>query len=173
MNDRTGRLDIEAEEAQPALQQRAVAGNLRGLGKLWPYIRPYKLSVVLAFIGLVIAAGATLSLPVAVRRMIDLGFSGDNAGLINSYFAMLLVIAAILAGASAMRFYFVSWIGERVVSDIRTSVFAHLTTLSPAFYERTHSAELMSRLTADTTQIKAAVSSAVSQLLRNAFLLVG
>jgi ATP-binding cassette subfamily B protein len=173
MNDRTGQPSGTAGDAEAVRSRQPVAGKIQGLGKLWPYIRPYKLSIALAFIGLVVAAGATLSLPVAVRRMIDMGFSADNAGLINSYFAMLMVIAGVLAAASAMRFYFVSWIGERVVSDIRASVFAHLTTLSPAFYEQTHSAELMSRLTADTTQIKAAVSSAVSQLLRNAFLLIG
>ncbi|MBX2805622.1 MAG: ATP-binding cassette domain-containing protein [Hyphomicrobiales bacterium] len=174
MSDRTGQLSgIDGEQTRSAPERRGTASKMGGLDKLWPYIRPYKLSVIFAFIGLVIAAGATLSLPVAVRRMIDMGFSGDNAGLIDSYFAMLLLIAAVLAGASAMRFYFVSWIGERVVSDIRASVFAHLTRLSSSFYERTHSAELMSRLTADTTQIKAAVSSAVSQLLRNAFLLIG
>ena len=174
MSDRMRQPSDAGEQGEkPNLPQAAAEGKLRGLGKLWPYMRPYKRSIVLAFVGLVIAAGATLSLPIAVRRMIDMGFSGDNAGLINSYFTMLLLIAAILAGASAMRFYFVSWIGERVVSDIRASVFAHLTALSPAFYERTHSAELMSRLTADTTQIKTAISSAVSQLLRNAFLLIG
>jgi ATP-binding cassette subfamily B protein len=175
MDDRKGQQlsGIEGEQARPAAERETPAAKLQGLGRLWPYMRPYKLSIALAFAALVIAAGATLSLPVAVRRVIDLGFSGDNAGLIDSYFAMLLLVAAILAAASAMRFYFVSWIGERIVSDIRASVFAHLTTLSPSFYERTHSAELMSRLTADTTQIKAAVSSALSQLLRNAFLLIG
>lgn len=174
MSDRMGQpYSAEEQKEQPNPPQAAADGKWRGLGKLWPYMRPYKRSIVLAFIALVIAAGATLSLPVAVRRMIDMGFSGDNADLIDSYFAMLLLIAAILAAASAMRFYFVSWIGERAVSDIRASVFAHLTALSPAFYERTHSAELMSRLTADTTQIKTAISSAVSQLLRNAFLLIG
>ena len=120
MNDRTGRptqIAGDAEETAPGRQP--VAAKLQGLGKLWPYIRPYKLSIVLAFISLVVAAGATLSLPVAVRRMIDLGFSGENSGLIDSYFAMLMVIAGVLAAASALRFYFVSWIGERIVSDIR------------------------------------------------------
>ena len=95
---------------------------------------------------------AHLVLPVAVRRVIDFGFTGENSALVNSYFSMLVLVAAVLAAASALRFYCVSWLGERAVSDIRHSVFAHLTTLSPAFYEQTHSAELMSRLTADTTQ---------------------
>jgi ATP-binding cassette subfamily B protein len=172
-NDNAGSGASDDQDENSAGQPRAGRKSLTGLGKLWPYIQPYKLSLVFAGISLLIAAGATLSLPVAVRRMIDLGFSGENSGLIDSYFAMLLVIAGVLAAASALRFYCVSWLGERVVSDIRSSVFAHLTLLSPAFYEKTHSAELMSRLTGDTTQVKAAVSSAVSQLLRNAVLLIG
>ncbi len=147
--------------------------SIKSLSTLWPFVMRYKLTLGLAMVGLVLAAGATLVLPIAVRRMIDFGFSGENSAVINSYFSMLLLVAAILAGASAMRFYCVSWLGERAVSDIRAAVFAHLTTLSPAFYERTHSAELMSRLTADTTHIQTAISASVSQLLRNVVLVVG
>jgi ATP-binding cassette subfamily B protein len=152
------------------------APRSRSLTKLWelsPFITRYKGVLALAAIGLVAAATATLILPVAVRRMIDFGFSSENAGLINSYFAMLLVVAAVLAGASALRFYCVSWLGERAEADIKSSVFGHLTGLSLAFYEQTHSAELMSRLTADTTLIKTAISASVSQALRNLVLLIG
>jgi ATP-binding cassette subfamily B protein len=148
----------------------------RSLERLWelsPFITRYRLMLTLAGIGLIAAAGATLILPVAVRRVIDFGFSSENAGLINSYFSMLMVVAGVLAGASALRFYCVSWLGERAEADIRAGVFSHLTKLSMNFYEQTHSAELMSRLTADTTLIKTAISASVSQALRNSVLLIG
>jgi ATP-binding cassette subfamily B protein len=127
----------------------------------------------LALIGLVLAAGAMLALPYGVREMIDRGFSAENKGVMNIYFASLFAVGAVLGAASAMRFYCVSWLGERVIADLRADVFSHLTRLSPAFYERTHSGEIMSRLTADTTQIKAAVSTSFSQVLRNGVMLVG
>ncbi len=126
-----------------------------------------------ALIALVVSAAATLAVPLAVRRMIDLGFSGIDPDLIDKYFATLAAIGLILALASAARFYAVNWLGERVVADIRRDVFKHLTGLSPAFYEVSHSGEVMSRLTADTTQVKAAASTAISQSLRNILLLIG
>lgn len=126
-----------------------------------------------ALISLVVAAGAMLALPLALRRMIDLGFSGIEPELVDLYFGTLVGVGAVLALASAARFYCVNWLGERVVADIRTDVFSHLTGLSPAFYEVSHSGEVMSRLTADTTQVKAAAGTAVSQAIRNLLLVVG
>jgi ATP-binding cassette subfamily B protein len=126
-----------------------------------------------ALVALVVSAAATLAVPLAVRRMIDLGFSGIDPNLINKYFATLAAIGLILALASAARFYAVNWLGERVVADIRRDVFKHLTGLSPAFYEVSHSGEVMSRLTADTTLVKAAASTVISQSLRNILLLIG
>ena len=122
---------------------------------------------------LLVAAAATLAVPLAVRRMIDLGFSGIDPDLMDKYFLTLFGVGAILAAASAARFYCVNWLGERVVADIRRDVFKHLTRLSPAFYEVTHSGEVMSRLTADTTQMKAAASTVISQALRDVLLLIG
>ncbi len=116
-----------------------------------------------AFLALVVSAAATLAVPLAIRRMIDLGFSGIEPDLIDTYFATLIGVGVVLALASAARFYCVNWLGERVVADIRSDVFRHLTGLSPAFYEVSHSGEVMSRLTADTTQVKAAASTAISQ----------
>ena len=105
--------------------------------------------------------------------MIDVGFTGIEPSLVDKYFATLLGVGLILALASAARFYCVNWLGERVVADVRTEVFEHLTGLSPAFYETVHSGEVMSRLTADTTQIKAAASTTISQALRNLVVMIG
>ena len=140
---------------------------------LRPYLLRHKGMLAAALVALLVSAGATLAVPLAVRRMIDLGFSGIEPDLIDKYFATLAGIGLILALASAARFYAVNWLGERVVADIRRDVFKHLTRLSPAFYEVSHSGEVMSRLTADTTQVKAAASTAISQALRNILLLIG
>jgi ATP-binding cassette subfamily B protein len=148
-------------------------GSLRPLLGLRPYLLRYKGMLAAALIALLVSAAATLAVPLAVRRMIDLGFSGIEPDLIDKYFATLAGIGLILAIASAARFYAVNWLGERVVADIRTDVFKHLTGLSPAFYEVSHSGEVMSRLTADTTQVKAAASTVISQALRNLLLLIG
>jgi ATP-binding cassette subfamily B protein len=129
--------------------------------------------MIAAFAALAVASGATLVVPVALRRMIDFGFAADRASEINSYFAAMMVVAAVLAGASAARYYFVMTLGERVVADLRTAVFEHLTRLSPAFFDSVKTGEVLSRLTADTTQIKAAFGSSASVALRNVFLFLG
>ena len=142
--------------------------SLRPLLSLKGYLLRHKGMLAAAFIALLVSAGATLAVPLAVRRMIDLGFSGIEPDLIDKYFLTLVGIGIVLALASAARFYAVNWLGERVVADIRRDVFRHLTGLSPAFYEVSHSGEVMSRLTADTTQVKAAASTVISQTLRSA-----
>ncbi|WP_342018575.1 ABC transporter transmembrane domain-containing protein [Methyloceanibacter superfactus] len=147
--------------------------SLRPLLGLKPYLFRHKTMLAAAFLALVVSAAATLAVPLAIRRMIDLGFSGIEPDLIDTYFGTLLGVGIVLAVASAARFYCVNWLGERVVADIRSDVFRHLTGLSPAFYEVSHSGEMMSRLTADTTQVKAAASTAISQAIRNALMLVG
>jgi ATP-binding cassette subfamily B protein len=147
--------------------------SLRSLGALKPYLFRHKGMLTAALLALVVSAAATLAVPLAVRRMIDLGFSGIDPGLIDKYFATLACIGLVLALSSAARFYAVNWLGERVVADIRRDVFAHLTGLSPAFFEVSHSGEMMSRITADTTQVKAVASTAISQALRNILLLIG
>ncbi|MGK2923852.1 MAG: ABC transporter transmembrane domain-containing protein [Methyloceanibacter sp.] len=154
-------------------EEKAKRVSLRPLLRLRLYLLRYKAMLAIAFLALVVAAAATLAVPLAMRRMIDLGFSGIEPDLIDTYFATLLFVGVVLALASAARFYCVNWLGERVVADIRADVFRHLTGLSPAFYEVSHSGEVMSRLTADTTQVKAAASTAISQAIRNALLLAG
>jgi ATP-binding cassette subfamily B protein len=146
--------------------------RLRPLRQLWPYVRRYRGQASLAVLALLLAALVTLVVPLAVRRMIDSGFSG-HAGLIDSYFAVLIGVSAVLALASAARFYLVTSLGERVVADLREAVFAHLVSLSPAYFDSVQSGALSSRLTADTTQIKAAVGSSVSIGLRNLVLFLG
>lgn len=147
--------------------------SLKPLLALKPYLMRHKLYLVLALVALVISALAMLSVPMAVRRMIDFGFGSADGKLIDQYFGMLIVIGLVLGMASGARFYLINWLGERVVADLRTDVFRHLATLGPTFFETSHSGEVMSRLTADTTQVKAAAGVALSQLLRNAIMLVG
>ncbi|MEO1198137.1 MAG: ABC transporter transmembrane domain-containing protein [Pseudomonadota bacterium] len=152
---------------------RGSAKRLRPLATLVPYVLRYKGRLVAAALALFLAASATLAVPMAVRRMIDHGFTAPDDGLIDQYFLMLIVVVGVLAVASAARYYFVTWLGERVVSDLRAAVFAHLNKLSPAFFDKAQSGEVLSRLTADTTQIKAAVGSSMSVALRNLVLGVG
>lgn len=147
--------------------------SLKPLRRLFPYMLRYPRLIAGAIVFLVMAAVTTLTLPLAVRRMIDNGFSDADTGFINSYFAMLVAIAAALALASALRYYFVIVLGERVVADIRNAVFAHITNLSPAFYDTAQSGEIVSRLAADTTQIKSAVGATASVALRNLLLGIG
>ena len=147
--------------------------RLSPLRFLWPYALRYKPRMAAAIVAMLTATAATLAVPLAVRRMIDNGFSADNAGFIDAYFAMLVLIAGVLAVASAMRYYLVTTLGERVVADVRADVFARVMSLSPSFFDRTLSGEVVSRLTADTTQIKAAVGSSASIALRNLLMFLG
>ncbi|MES2750930.1 MAG: ABC transporter ATP-binding protein/permease [Pseudomonadota bacterium] len=147
--------------------------KLRPLMALLPYVARYRGQALAAFVALIVASAATLAVPLAVRRMIDFGFSPEGVALINSYFAVMIAVVGVLAGASAARYYLVITLGERIVADLRRDVFRHLTSLSPSFFDTAHSGELVSRLTADTTQIKSAVGASVSIALRNLVLFVG
>lgn len=147
--------------------------SLRPLVALSPYLTRYPTVLAGAAVALVVSALAMLLMPIAIRRMIDFGFTSADGRLIDNYFLMLIGIGFVLAVAASARFYFVNWLGERVVADLRRDVFAHLTTLGPAFFERTHSGEVLSRLTADTTQLKSMAGSTLSQALRNTIMLVG
>jgi ATP-binding cassette subfamily B protein len=129
--------------------------------------------MLFALLALLTAAAATLALPLAVRRIIDHGFTAADAPLIDKYFLAMLAVVSVLALGSALRFYFVIWIGERVVADIRDRIFSHLLDLSQTFFEVQRTGEVVSRLTADTTQIKAAFSSTASIALRNVVMLAG
>ncbi|MBA5802563.1 MULTISPECIES: ABC transporter transmembrane domain-containing protein [Rhizobium] len=159
--------------AEQARAEENKKRSLRSLGRLTPYLMRYRGLVAGALISLALAAITSLALPLAVRRMIDHGFTQSDGRFINSYFAMLMVMAIVLAVASALRYYFVITIGERIVADLRRDVFSHVTRLSPSFFDVNQSGEIVSRLTADTTQIKSAVGATASVALRNLILCIG
>jgi ATP-binding cassette subfamily B protein len=162
-----------AIEAALTPSPAARSARLRPLLALAPYVARYRGRAALALVALTIAAITTLLVPVAVRRMIDFGFTPEGIARINSYFSVMIAVVAVLALASASRFYLVMTIGERIVADLRRDVFAHLIALSPEFFDTARSGELISRLTADTTQIKSAVGASVSIALRNVMLFIG
>lgn len=165
--------ETSSETLVDAVRSRDKSRNLRPLIQLLPYVTRYKGHVICAFFALLVASFATLAVPLALRRIVDLGFSAENVDFIDNYFAMMIVIAGVLALASSARFYFVTWLGERVVVDLRDAVFARLTMLSMSFYERTQTGEVLSRLTADATLIKSAFGVTASLALRNIFLFLG
>ncbi|WP_213741269.1 ABC transporter ATP-binding protein/permease [Bradyrhizobium sp. dw_411] len=167
---------VEAEAAVEAALAPSPAkrsARLRPLLELAPYVARYRGRAILALISLTVAALTTLLVPVAARRMIDFGFTPESIAKINSYFSVMIAVVVVLACASASRYYLVMTIGERIVADLRRDVFAHLISLSPAFFDSARSGELISRLTADTTQIKSAVGASVSIALRNLLMFVG
>jgi ATP-binding cassette, subfamily B, bacterial len=136
-------------------------------------MRPYAGRWALAFLALVTSAGATLALPVAFRYLIDRGFASGERTHIDRYFLALFFVSLLLAGATALRFYLVSWLGERVTADLRRAVYDHVLGMSPQFFETTQTGEVLSRLTTDTTLIQTVVGTSLSLGLRNFFLLTG
>ena len=161
-----------AAPGRPPKDERPKASGVGPLKGLLPFVAPYRRHIGLVVVALVLAAGFTLAVPVAFGRVIDVIMRGDT-GLIDRYFGALLVVAALLATATALRFYLVSWLGERVIADIRKAVFSHVAGMSPAFYERIMTTEVLSRLTADTAVIQTVVGSTASIALRNILLLFG
>src|SRR5512141_856940 len=147
--------------------------RLSALRLLAPYFRPYRglLAGWLAF--LVLSSGATLSLPVAVRLMIDRGFAHTDPATLNASFIALFAVAVVLALATAGRYFCISLLGERVVADLRRRLYAHLLTLDQAFYERTRVGELISRLGSDTELVQTVVSSSMSVALRSVITAIG
>ena len=152
---------------------KASRSSLAALRPLAPYAFVHRTRIGLALAALVAASAATLVVPIAVRRMIDFGFSADNAGLIRAYFLSMIGIVAVLALASGARYYLVMTLGERVVADLRADLFTHLTRLDPSFFDAEKTGDIASRLSADTTQLKATFGSSASLALRNLFLFVG
>jgi ATP-binding cassette, subfamily B, bacterial len=168
----TKRAAVETPDVAPASEPPR-GRKLRPLLSLVPYVLRYRWQAGAALIALLVAAVTTLAVPIAVRRMIDFGFSRDSATMIDSYFTVMIGLVGVLALASAARFYLVTTLGERIVADLREAVFGHIVALSQSYFDQAKSGELISRLTADTTQIKAAVGASVSIALRNMLLFIG
>lgn len=155
---------------------RPPSSNLSGLALLLPWLRPYLARTGLATLFLMAAAGATLVVPVLLKGVIDAGFGGDAAlrqDDITRSFLLLFGASVLLAVFSAGRYYMVTWLGERVISDLRNAVYARVLTQSPVFFETTQTGEVLSRLSADTTLVQTVVGSSFSMGLRNAVLFVG
>ncbi|MFI0396659.1 ABC transporter transmembrane domain-containing protein [Paracoccus jiaweipingae] len=152
-------------------EDRPTTRRIGALRAIWPFIRPYRSLLAGAMVALVITAGISLILPIAVRRVVD----GFNAGavLLDQYFIAALAVVALLALGTGLRYYLVTRLGERVVADLRKAVFDRVIGLSPAFYERVMTGEIISRITTDTTLIQSVVGSSVSIALRNAMILIG
>ena len=144
-----------------------------GLNLLGPYLRPYRSRVLLALLSLVVAAGTVLAFGACLRALIDRGFAQGRPDVLNYALASLLVVALVLAIASGARFYLVSWLGERVVGDLRRDLFAHVIRLGPAWFEIKHSGDVMSRISADAQLIEQVIGSSASVALRNTLMCVG
>jgi len=158
-----------------AAPRQASRGSLAVLRALWPFLSPYRARVALAAVALLVAAAATLALPLAFRQLIDLGFAdvtASGAG-VNRAFLALFAVAVVLALGTALRFYCVSWLGERVTADIRNAVYRQVLRQDPRFFETLKTGEVLSRLTGDTTLIQTLVGTSVSLGLRNALLFAG
>ena len=154
-------------------EERAASRNLRELAFLWRFVRPYPLQALGALLALSVAALMVLGFGFGLRKLVDEGFVAGNAALFDQAILVLLAAVLVLAAASYSRFYLVSWIGERVVADLRRAVFNHVITLSPAYYEVTRTGEILSRLTTDTTLLQVVTCTAVPIALRNLLMLIG
>jgi ATP-binding cassette subfamily B protein len=161
-----------AEQLQYVAAGRAKSRSLRPLRQALPFLYPYRFRIAFATLALMMSSTATLVVPALLRRLVD-RVGAAELNQISNYFVPLLVAAAALGIATALRFYFVTWVGERVVADIRKAVFDHILGLTPSFFEVTRTGEVVSRLTADTTLIQTVVGSSISVAMRNLVMFVG
>ncbi len=153
-------------------EDRPKSKRIGALAALWPFVAPYKRMMIAAGFALVLTAVISLILPIAVRRVVD-SFDLESSLLLDRYFAAALVIAGLLAVGTALRYYLVTRLGERVVADIRTATFDRMIGMSPEFFEKIMTGEVLSRITTDTTLILSVIGSSVSVALRNVLILIG
>ncbi len=153
-------------------EERAKSRNMRALSALWPFLRPYRLLMVLSLLALVLTATVSLTLPLAVRRVVD-SFEAEDFALLDLYFLAALGLAGLMALGTGLRYYLVTRLGERVVADVRKALFGHMLGMSPGFHEKIMTGEVLSRLTTDTTLILSVIGSSVSVALRNLLMLAG
>jgi len=163
---RPDRIPIDAPKLPPATA-------LRTLARVGRFVRPYTRQVALAAVALLVAAGATLAIGQGLRFVIDRGFVAGSAQELDRALLLLGVVIVVMAAATFTRFYYVSWLGERVTADLRRAVFDHLLKQPPAYFELTRTGEVISRLTNDTTMLETVIGSSVSMAIRNTLLLVG
>lgn len=156
-----------------ALPQRPASRNMSPFLDLLGRLRPYRWRVIGAGVALLTAAGSVLAMGQGLRLVVDLGFMAENPVMLDHVLLLMLGVILILAVASAIRFYLVSWLGERVAADLREAVFGHLLRLEPAFFERNGAGEIQSRVTTDTAVLQTIIGSSLSVAIRNAFLLAG
>jgi ATP-binding cassette subfamily B protein len=154
-------------------RNRPKSRDIRQLARIVGFLKPYRRQIAIASTALVMASGSILALGQGLKKVIDHGLTASNAALLDQALFGMLIVVAVMAAATFVRFYYVSWIGERVTADIRREVFAHLLKLSPGFYEITRTGEVISRLTSDTTVLENAIGSSISMALRNALNMTG
>ena len=149
------------------------SAKIKTLSRLWTFFKPYKSRLLLAFVVLVIAAGSALSLPLVIRKIVDQGFFVNQQATIDRYFLVLLGIVVVMSVFTAARSYLVMWVGERIVADLRTTLYQHVLNMDPLFYETTPTGEVLSRLTTDTTLVQSVIGAGLSVTLRSTLLLLG
>ena len=154
-------------------EERPSSKNIRRIRPAFSFLRPYLPQIVLASIALIITASATLSLGQGLRVVIDGGFASGQSDVLNESLGLFVIFIAVLTVGTFVRFYFVSWVGERVSADIRLAVFNHLIHLHPGFFEENSPSEIQSRVTTDTTLLQTVIGSSVSIALRNILMFIG
>ena len=159
--------------ADLSIPDRPKARSLRPLRALWPYLKPYRGTILLALLALLTASAAMLALPVALRYLIDEGMSTGSSETVNRYFIAFLAAAGAFGIFAALRFYLVTWLGERVIADLRSDVYSRVIRMDPTFFEVTRTGEVLSRLTADTTLVQSIAGVNLSITLRSTITIVG
>ncbi|MGH8460833.1 MAG: ABC transporter transmembrane domain-containing protein [Stenotrophobium sp.] len=158
-------------QVAPAVKPPPLRRRIAALSSLWPFLKPYRLQMMLAFLLLCLGSASMLSVPISFRALIDHGFAAGSA--MHGYFLGLFGIAVFWGFTVAGRFYFVSWIGERVTADLRSAIYRRMLAQSPQYFETTQTGEVLSRLTSDTTLVQTVVGSSVSMGLRSLFQFIG
>lgn len=153
-------------------ERQSNKGKVTDLTALMPFLKPYQLQIGLAGLFLVISTSGALAIPAAIGQVIDQGFMAENLANINRWFWLLFLAACVMAVGGGLRFYWVSWLGQRVVADIRKAVYGRILDLSPEFFATTRTGEVLSRLNTDTTLVETLVGSTVSFAIRNAVMLI-
>lgn len=151
----------------------AATGDTAHLRRLLRFLVPYRLHIAIALVALVVAAGCVLALGQGLRFVIDSGFGSGNPAMLNTALAGVIAVAVVLSVATFTRFYLMMSVGERLIADLRRSTFAHVLTLSPAFFDASRTGDIVSRLTNDSEQLRQVIGFGLSMLLRNGLMMIG